>query len=297
MSHKRVLQYTYLTGTSSLVVGRRDKLYVADFDVERTVAVTRAHTKAEEARAKVAYEIIRNCGYPSQAEAIHLMQDGNFTHMPMVTAEDVKRAYELYGEPVGSTRGKMVRQKQSRAIYDDDLIMDEKKNRCYMLIVMHLDGQHFLVTVCEPLQLVMQCPIERETALVLGNTLQGQIELLRSRGFTPIRVHTDPQSAFRSLSTKFENVVIDTGGANDYVPKVDIQIRRVKEIVRGVRATLPWKLPPVLLRDLVAFAVSRINIRRSSAVNSNVCARVRFTGIKPDYRKKLSLGFGDYCEV
>jgi hypothetical protein len=64
-----------------------------------------------------------------------------------------------------------------------------------------------------------------------------------------------------------------------------------------VKATLPWKLPPVLLRDLVAFAVSRINIKRSSAVNSNVCARVRFTGIKPDYRKELSLGFGDYCEV
>jgi hypothetical protein len=194
-----------------IVFSRRDKLHIADFDVERTVAVTRAYTKAEEARAKAAYEIIRNCGYPSQAEAIHLMQDGNFTHMPMVTAEDVKRAYELYGEPVGSTRGKLVRQKQSRAIYDDDLIMDEKKQVLHA-DVMHLDGQHFLVTVCEPLQLVMQCPIERETALVLRNTLQDQIELLRSRGFTPIRVHTDPQSAFRSLSTKFENVVIDTGG-------------------------------------------------------------------------------------
>jgi hypothetical protein len=50
---------------------------------------------------KAAYEIIRNCGYPSQAEAIHLIHDGNFTHMPMLTAEDIKRAYELYGEPVG----------------------------------------------------------------------------------------------------------------------------------------------------------------------------------------------------
>jgi len=127
--------------------------------------------------------------------------------------------------------------------------------------------------------------------------LSNQIELLRSRGFTPIRVHVDPQSAFRSLSTKFENVVIVTGGAGDYVPKVDIQIQRIKEIVRGVKATLPWKLPPILLRDLVAFAVSRINIKRSTAVNSNVCARVRFTGIKPYYRKELSLGFGDYCEV
>jgi len=77
-----------------IVFSRRDKLYVADFDVP-TVAVTRAHTKAEEARAKAAYEIIHNCGYPSQAEAIHLIQDGNFTRMPMLTAKDIKRAYEL----------------------------------------------------------------------------------------------------------------------------------------------------------------------------------------------------------
>jgi hypothetical protein len=105
-------------------------LYIADFGIAPTVAVTRAYTKAEEARANAAYEIIRNCGYPSQVEAIHLIQDGNFTHMPMLTAKDVKRAYELYGEPVGSVRGKTVRRKQSQAIYDDDLIMDETSATC-----------------------------------------------------------------------------------------------------------------------------------------------------------------------
>jgi len=159
------------------------------------------------------------------------------------------------------------------------------------------DGQHFLITVCEPLQLVIQCPVERETALVLGNALQNQIELLMSRGFNPTRVHADPQSTFWNLTTKFESVVIDKWGAGDYVPKVDIQFWRIKEMVRGIKATLPWKLPPVLLKDLVAFAVSRINIKCSTAVSQSVCARVRFTGIKPDYRKELSLGFGNYCEV
>jgi hypothetical protein len=57
------------------------------------------------------------------------------------------------------------------------------------------------------------------------------------------------------LMTKFENVVADAGGVGDYVPKADIQIRRIKEMVRGIKAVLPWKLPPFLLRDLVAFAV------------------------------------------
>jgi hypothetical protein len=55
--------------------------------------------------------------------------------------------------------------------------------------------------------------------------------------------------------TKFENV-IDTGGVGNYVPKADIQIRRIKEMVRGIKAVLPWKLPTFLIKDLVAFAVS-----------------------------------------
>ncbi len=65
------------------------------------------------------------------------------------------------------------------------------------------------------------------------------------------------------------------------------------EWVRGVRCVGP----PFLLKDLVAFVVSRINIQQSTAINQNVCARVVFTGMKPDFRKELSLGFGDYCEV
>ncbi|MFN9979926.1 MAG: hypothetical protein ACK53Y_08445, partial [bacterium] len=75
-------------------------------------------------------------------------------------------------------------------MYDDDLVMDTKKQVLHTN-VMHLDGQNFLLTVCEPLQLILQCPIERETALALGTALQNQIELLRSRGFVPTRVHTD----------------------------------------------------------------------------------------------------------
>jgi hypothetical protein len=88
----------------------RDKLYVADFS-QPIVAV-----KAEEARAQAVYEIIRNCGYPLYTEAVHLIQDGNFTHMLMLTAEDVKRTYELFGEPVGSVRGKMTKKGESSFI-------------------------------------------------------------------------------------------------------------------------------------------------------------------------------------
>jgi hypothetical protein len=123
------------------------------------------------------------------------------------------------------------------------------------------------------------------------------LKLLCSRGFVPVRVFTDPQSSFRTLTTSFENIVIDSSGAGDYVPKVNIKIGRIKGVYRGVKPELPWRLPPLLVRDLVAYAVSRINIRRTTAINQNVCPRVLFIGLRVDFYKELSLAFGDYCEV
>lgn len=129
--------------------------------------------------------------------------------MPMLTAEDIKRAQEIHGEPAGSVHAKMTKKKVSRAVYNDQLVMDERKQVLHT-DVMHLDGQHCMIMVCEPLQLILQCAVERETASVLGNALQNQIKLLRSKGFNPVRVHTDPQSVLRLLTTKFKNVAVDT---------------------------------------------------------------------------------------
>jgi hypothetical protein len=94
---------------------------------------------------------------------------------------------------------------------------------------MHVDGCRFLVTVCEPLQLILQGAVERESASALGIVLQGQLELLRSKGFNPVRVYTDPQSSFKAIATSFENVVIDISEAGDFVPKIDVRIRRIQE--------------------------------------------------------------------
>jgi hypothetical protein len=60
--------------------------------------------------------MIHNAGYPSYVEAVHLIQDGNFSNMPMLTAEDVKRAHELFSEPVSSIHGKTMKKRANCAI-------------------------------------------------------------------------------------------------------------------------------------------------------------------------------------
>ena len=68
-------------------------------------------------------------------------------------------------------------------------------------------------------------------------------------------------------------------------------------MVSAVVAGLPYKLPRVRVKDLVTYVINKINTRRSSAMNDNICPRVRFTGRKIDYRWEFLLGFGDYVEA
>lgn len=106
-------------------------------------------------------------------EAVHLLQDGNISNIPMLTKEDLLRAQELCGNPPEYVIGRAMKNKVSRAIVDNDLILDEKRQTLHT-DVMPVDGQRFLVTPCEPLSLTLQVHIE-------VRALQGQLDFCEAR--------------------------------------------------------------------------------------------------------------------
>jgi hypothetical protein len=190
----------------------------------------------------------------------------------------------------------MTRRTVGRVPVDPALRSVEKTLKVYA-DVMHMDTKKFLISVTDPLHLTLQSHIESEGRTTLGMALQGQLALLRSRGFVPSIVYTDPHSTFRSMTQDFPGVEIDIGGAGDYVAKVDTKIRRIKETYRTVKCGLPWKLPQCLITELMSYVVSRLNIRRTSALSENVCPRVLFTGVPVNFKKELKVAFGDYIEA
>jgi hypothetical protein len=99
------------------------------------------------------------------------------------------------------------------------------------------------------------------------------------------------------MQRDFPGVEVDVGGVRDYVPKVDAKIRHLKEVYRTVKSGLQWQLPGSLVKDLVAYAVSRINIQRTSALSENIAPRVAFTGMPVQYQKELRFAFGDCIEA
>jgi hypothetical protein len=131
----------------------------------------------------------------------------------------------------------------------------------------------------------------------VGRALQDQINLLSSRGFKVIEVYTDPQRSVSAVEDSFPEIKFDASGAGDHVTKVDIKIRRLKETSRSVVHGLPFKVPRLLVKDLVTYVVNRINVRRTTGLTDNRAPRVMFTGQRVDYKKEFRAAFGDYVEA
>jgi hypothetical protein len=279
---------------------RKNKMFVAKVEEVATVMTTISEKKlqyssAEVKSAETAYELLRSAGYPSAAELTNLVGDGNVLDMLALTSSDIVRAYDIFGQAPEYVRGKLTKKKINQINFDAALRSTDAQNS--WSDVMHIDRSSFFVSVAEPMQLVMLNFIKNEEAESLGEALQDQLNLLRERNFQPQIVYVDPASGLMSLRTQFPGVVVDPSGAGDFVPKVDVCIRRLKEMYRAVKAGLPWVLPKSRVKDLMMYCVSRINLRRTSSLDGTVCPKVLFTGLKPNYRKELSLAFGDYVEV
>ena len=51
------------------------------------------------------------------------------------------------------------------------------------------------------------------------------------------------------------------------------------------------------MTDYLAYCVTRMNLRRTSALHGVMSPAFLFTGVKPNYQKVFGLAFGDYAEV
>jgi hypothetical protein len=297
-----------------VVFVRREKMYVADFSdwiIEDEVRVNEVssglclltveelesqYTRKEVRKALEAGEFLRALGYPSEKEAVHIVQDGNVMNVPY-TAADVRRFYDIYGAQVAALRGKTTRQHAVQVAVEDRELREQRTRQVLVSDVMHACGHKFLVTLCSPLELTVISNVANQSKETMGTAMQGQINLLRSKGFEPEQMHVDPHKTLVSLDGAFPGIPMDISGAGDHLDKIDSKTRRIKETMRSVIAGLPYKLHSDRGKDLATYAVHRMNTRRTEALPDNVCPRVKFTGVKPDFKKEFGLAFGDYVEA
>ena len=64
-------------------------------------------------KAKTACEHIKTSGYPSISEYMGFIKHGKVVGLPGITRDDVRRAYEIYGQPMAYVHRKMAKKKAS----------------------------------------------------------------------------------------------------------------------------------------------------------------------------------------
>jgi len=99
------------------------------------------------------------------------------------------------------------------------------------------------------------------------------------------------------LRRTIPGVKVQATGAGDHLPKLDIRIRRIKEMARAVLNGLDYKLHISFINQLITFCLSRINVMTTRSLTGNWCPRVRMTGRKIDFKREYALIFGDYVEA
>jgi len=281
-------------------------LYVADFrDYITDQAIAGMTTSQREAlfdkttvkRAQEAGAFVRSAGFPSEKTAIDLVRGGNINNVP-INVQDVKNYFEIYGTPVAALRGRTVENKKitDKDDYDSGLkeqvTMQEQTSD-----IIHIATKKYLISLVCPLQVLLVLPIASMSRQALGQAMQQHVDLVRMFGFNVRIIFVDPLRALAGLRGTIPGVEIQPTGAGDHLPKLDIRIRRLKEMCRAVLNAIDYKLPLSLVNQLVTFCVSRINVQTTSSLTSNWCPRVRLTGRKVDFKKEYSLTFGDYVEA
>jgi len=80
------------------------------------------------------------------------------------------------------------------------------------------------------------------------------------------------------------------------VPIVERKIRTIKERVRAYLQSIPYTLMLSLLRYLVEFCVTTINLLPDEHREDPTSPYELFTGLKVDFARQLRISFGDYAE-
>jgi len=258
-------------------------------------------TSREVAAAKQARSLTHVLGYPSPGALIKSINNGSIVDCP-VTAQDVSRSVQIFGADLASVRGKTT--KRSIPLPVVEFLPREVRSSLVLHVdIMFIDGLAFLISVSTPLHLTMVTYLglgKGSRALgPVSTALFEQLDKYSSRRFDITMLLTDGEGALVALSNDLNarGISVNPVGAGAHVPEVERKIREIKEGVRGILNTLPYRLPLGLLVHLVYFIVSRRNLISHRVDLINISPFEAFNGRKINFKRDLRVGFGDYCEI
>jgi len=256
------------------------------------------YTKREVEMARLATRVSRDLGCTSISQLVGLIKSGHMAEIP-VSAQDVYRAYKIYGPDPAAIKGKLTA-RRAPAVSVEHIPRPIATRQVMYVDIFFANKDPYFLSYTSPLGLLMVGHLGRSrgTAAV-RKVLDSQLREYRSRDFEIGSILTDGEGAMKTLAHELRGAgyKIEPAGPAQHVPVIERKIRQVKEGMRSVLHSLPYILAMRFLVFLVYFVVSRINMLPSTSRVDSIPAREAFTGRKLNFKRDVRIGFGSFVHV
>jgi hypothetical protein len=256
-------------------------------------------TQREVRPARMAADLYESLGRPSYKDYYKMVATNYIKDCP-VNVRDITRAIEIWGEDLGTIKGKTTRETAKHVPEVETVGMFQDKTVVICADLCKILGLEFLVTVSRKLCLLIVVYLENRGVKEVRNALMLNRAAYGKYGISIKAIYCDGEGAIGSLKSIFEaeGCKVEIASKSSHVPEVERAIRVIKERVRGFVTTLPYKLPSLVLIHAVYYQVTMINhFPKSSSVDPHISPKALLAGTQIDYKKDCQLKFGEYVQV
>ena len=297
---KKGLAYSFRKTNNNLYVCnvKDEKYIIRDINQQRAYIVEEnklQYSRSQVKSAELARKIQQKLGCNSTAVMIKATRV--MKNMP-VTGTDVYNAHKIFGPSLAGIRG-TYRQKNPKVEKPEFVprpVITEQIMYCDFLFI---EGDTYLMTITKPLDLVMVVHMADKGAPDILKALNSILRHYKARQFTVTNIVWDGESGALKLREALAQggISLEAAGSGSHVGVVEVQNKLLKEMFRGIRDQLRYRLPKFLYRYLVYYCANRRNMMPRSDSIDPTPPKEAFLGRKLDYKVDARIAFGDYVEV
>jgi len=282
------------------VADPNDKRLHLDWDSAVYIATVtgneRGRTKQEVLRARKAAMLKPDLVFMSDADMRFYLNRGMLNGVD-ITSRDVTNMTEIYGRNQGELKAKTT-EHATKFWKDEEVVYRGKKEQILSADIMYCENTPFFIAIADPLGLVYCVDIANKGHSELSRAIGIVCNQFRRRGFIITEMRFDSESAINQCEDKLSELKIKLNRLASGVHAVVVErcIRTIKERVRAILFTLPYRLPYHLLKWAVMNGVFGKNIM-PLPYNEGIAMSPWeiFSGRKLDYERDLC-AMGTYVQ-
>jgi hypothetical protein len=212
----------------------------------------KGYTQRQFVDDKAARRLYHVMGCPGAENFKNLLRQNIIINCP-VTVDHVNIAKKIFGPNIGSLKGKTTRKKPTPVRHDyveiPPELIEQHKYLVFCMDIFFICGLPILSGIDRSVKNRSSIPIKNEENEQIYNAIDKVFRKYQQGGFYITDIHCDQQ--FRSLMDPIAdelNLKMNYTTTNERVPEAERNNRTIKEQIRAVYHSLPYKaMSPVML--------------------------------------------------